>query len=211
MYIVAALSGDKVLQQIFIDGGDYHSQMAKLKYNLSYTWQEIKEFHPDLRQKAKTVSFEILYKLNLKEEILQRFPKLKKWLTTQSNYIRANGYVYQYFGRKRRLPNVFSSDKGVIDHEIRSGVNALVQGPASDVNLLAGIEMQEYIIENNMKTIIFGLVHDSILAEVPDDEQEIYLTKLAEITQKDRGLSIKNCPIGLDTEIGDDYSFKEEE
>lgn len=210
VYIVAALSGDKVLQQIFIEGGDYHSQMAKLKFDLPYTWQEIKEHHNDLRQAAKSVSFEILYKLNMREEILQRFPKLKRWLLDQKEYIEKHGYVYQFFGRKRRLPNVFSSNNEVKAHEVRSGVNALVQGPASDVNLLAAIKMNRYIKKHNMKTKIFGLVHDSVLAEVFIPEKEVYLRKLKEYTQEDRGVSIKNCPIGVDVEIGGDYSFKED-
>ena len=208
MYIVAALSGDKNLQQIFIEGGDYHSQIAKAKFNRKETWQYIKENMPELRQQAKTVSFEILYKLNLREPVLERFPTLKKWLKKQAQFIQDNGYTYSFFGRKRRLPNVFSKDRGVAQHEVRSGVNALVQGPASDVNLLAGIEMQEYIEAQGMKSLIFGLVHDSILAEVPDEELEHYKEKLVEFIQKDRGLSIRmDCPIGVDIEVGEDYSF----
>jgi len=211
MYIVAVLSGDPVLQKIFIEGGDYHSQMAVIKFKLPYTWQEVKEHHQDLRQEAKTVSFEILYKLNFREEALEKFDKLRKWLLKQKNYIEKNGFTYSFFGRKRRLPNVFSSNKEVKAHEVRSGVNALVQGPASDVNLYAGIEMQEYIEETNMDALIFGLVHDSILAEVKNEIIPEYCETLAKITQKDRGLSIPGFPIGLDLEIGGDYSFKGED
>jgi DNA polymerase I-like protein with 3'-5' exonuclease and polymerase domains len=53
--------------------------------------------------------------------------------------------------------------------------------------------------------LIWGLVHDSILAEVKDEYIDIYCSKLKEITQKDRGLSIPNCPIGVDVEIGQSY------
>ena len=203
--------GDPVLQKIFIEGGDYLSQMAVIKFKLPYTWQEVKEHHPDLRQDAKTASFEILYKLNFKEEALEKFDKLRDWLLKQKNYIEKNGFTYSFFGRKRRLPNVFSSNRQVKAHEVRSGVNALVQGPASDVNLYAGIDMQKYIEETQMDALIFALVHDSILAEVRDDLIPAYTEKLAELTQIDRGLSIPGYPIGLDLEIGSDYSFKEEE
>ncbi len=206
MYIAAALSGDKSLQDIFIQGGDYHGFMAKYKFGLQCHQDEVKVLYPDLRQAAKTVSFEILYKLNYDEEVLKRFPTLKKWLKQMDSQIRENGYVYQFFGRKRRLPNVFSKDKSVANHEVRSGVNALVQGPASDVNLLAAIEMQKYIVNSNMKSKIFALVHDSILAEVPEEEIEHYCKKLKEFTQKDRGLSIPNCPIGIDVGIGNNYA-----
>ena len=81
-----------------------------------------------------------------------------------------NGFIYSYFGRKRRLPNVTSKDRGLVGHTVRSGLNFLVQSAASDINLFGGIDMQAYILANGMKSRIFALVHDSLLAEVPDDE-----------------------------------------
>ena len=209
MWCVAAMSGDKVLQVIFKNKEDYHSMIAKYIYNLPYTDKEIKEHHNDLRQDAKATSFEILYKLNLKDPILQRFKTLKKWLEARISEIEENGYIYQYFGRKRRLPNVFSSDRQVRSHEVRSGVNCLVQGPSSDINLLACIDLVNYIKENDMKTKVFAMVHDSILAEVPDDEVILYSTKLKEFMQKDRGLMIKDTPIGVDIEIGQSYALQD--
>jgi len=70
--------------------------------------------------------------------------------------------------------------------------------------------MQDWIVENGYEKFmkIFGLVHDSILAEVKDEYIDMYTEKLAELTQKDRGISIPNCPIGLDLEIGKNYAFK---
>lgn len=226
MYVVAVLSGDKNLQSVFSTGGDFHSSIAKMVFKLECSIGEVKSLYPDLRQASKAISFGILYGSGpakvaevvgcsveeAKQYIHQyftKFSKLKTWLNTQQKFIKDNGYTYSFFGRKRRLPNVFSKDSQISSHEVRSGVNALVQGPASDINLLAGIEMQEFIEENNMKTKIFGLVHDSILAEVPINEIDTYVSALKEITQKDRGLSIPGTPIGVDVEIGFDYSFKE--
>lgn len=209
MYIVSVLSGDPVLQSIFKNGEDYHSMMAKYKFNLPYTDKEIMEEHNELRHEAKTVSFEILYKLNFNEPILKKFKILERWLRQQKADILANGCVYQFFGRKRRLPNAFSSDRQVRDHEVRSGVNCLVQGPSSDVNLLACIDLINYIEENNMQAKVFAMVHDSILAEVPDDELVLYGKKLKEFMQKDRGVSIPGVPIKVDIEIGSSYALED--
>ena len=210
MYIAAVLSGDKVLQQVFVKKQDYHGTMAVMKFGLTCTPNEVAELFPDLRQAAKTVSFEILYKLNYREPALEKFKRLKRWLQEQEEWIKAKGYIYSGFGRKRRVSDVFSPNKKEAQHQVRSAINFLVQSVSSDVNLLAGIEMQEWIVENNhqenMK--IFGLVHDSILAEVKDEWIELYLEKLAYFTQKDRGVSIPNCPIGLDIEIGKNYAFQ---
>lgn len=135
------------------------------------------------------------------------FKVLKKWIDTNKSFIQNNGYIYSHFGRKRRLPNVFSDQRGIKSHAVRSGINFLVQSPASDINLLSGIEMNKLIKEHGMKAKIFALVHDSILAEVPDEELEKYQELLTSCVQKDRGLTIPGFPIGCDFEVGDDYSF----
>lgn len=145
-----------------------------------------------------------------KEVITQyfaKFSRLRKWLNETQEFIKENGYCYSFFGRKRRLSNVFSSDKGIAAHEVRSGVNALIQSLASDVNLLGAIDTSKEIEQRGMGARIFMLVHDSIVALVPDGEVESYCEILRRNTQKDRGCSIPAFPIGVDQEIGQDYSF----
>lgn len=141
------------------------------------------------------------------DEYFKTFHRLRKWLDDNTKFIKQNSFVYSHFGRKRRLPNVASTDRGIVGHSIRSGLNFLVQSTASDINLLGAIDMQAYIMAKGMKARIFALVHDSILAEVPDEEVEHYQQKLVEFVQMDRGVSIPNCPIGCDFEIvHEDYS-----
>jgi DNA polymerase I-like protein with 3'-5' exonuclease and polymerase domains len=230
VYVAAVLSGDKKLQEVFTSGSDFHAAVAKQVFNLPGTPAEIKKRYPRERQIAKTVTFTIMYgggankiawqvtkdsgipysKEEAQEVIknyMKNFKGLAKWLETNQNYINTNGFIYSFFGRKRRLPNVFSTDRTIAGHAARSGINFLVQSNASDVNLLAAIDIVNFIKETGMKSRVFALVHDSILAEVPDDELEIYQEKLRYFVQKDRGLSIPGFPIGCDFEIGDDYSF----
>ena len=237
VYVAAILSGDKKLMQVFIDGADFHSTIAKTSFNLDCEVSEVKSLFPNLRQSAKTVTFSILYQAgpyNLYEQInmyirdnnldmtftmrdaeqaianyFKEFPQLKKWIEANKKQIAIRGYVYSAFGRKRRLPNVKSDSAGIAAHAIRSGLNFLVQSPASDVNLLATVDMQNWL-DNNPGKIdakIFALVHDSILAEVKEEHVEAYGKQLASFIQRDRGVSIPNTPIGYDFEVGDDYSF----
>ena len=105
------------------------------------------------------------------------------------------------------MPNVSSSDKGIAAHEVRSGINSEIQSIASDVNLLAAIDTANEIKAKGLDAKIFMLVHDSIVALVKDEDVEEYCEILARNTQKDRGCSIPGCPIGIDQEIGQDYSF----
>jgi DNA polymerase I-like protein with 3'-5' exonuclease and polymerase domains len=136
-----------------------------------------------------------------------KFNKLKKWLKSRKEFIEQNGFTYSFFGRKRRLPNVFSTDKGIAAHEVRSGINSEVQSLASDINLLAAMETQQEINRLGLDAKIFMLVHDSIVALVKEQDVDTYCKILKTQTQTNRGCSIPGSPIGVDQDIGDDYSF----
>lgn len=141
------------------------------------------------------------------KQYFNTFKKLKKWLTETQDFIKTNGYIYSFFGRKRRLPNVFSSDKGIASHEVRSGVNATIQSVCSDVNLLGAIDTANEYKRLGLDANIFMLVHDSIVVLVKDEQVEQASSILKQCTQKDRGCSIPGYPIGVDQDIGKDYSF----
>jgi DNA polymerase I-like protein with 3'-5' exonuclease and polymerase domains len=230
MYYAAVLSNDKNLQQVFTSGGDFHSTIAKMVFDLTCEVDDVKNKFGSMRQSAKAISFGILYgsgpqKVSdtvskstgeyygidrAKQDIksyFDKFNKLKGWLKSRKEFIEANGYTYSFFGRKRRLINVFSSDKGIAAHEVRSGINAEIQSLASDMNLFGAMDTANEIKSKNIDAQIFMLVHDSIVALVKDEYVEEYCEILKRNTQKDRGCSIKGHPIGVDQEIGQDYSF----
>lgn len=229
MYVAAALSGDKNLQAVFTSGGDFHSTIAQKVFRLPCAVEEVKQQFPAERQQSKAVSFGILYgagqnkisaqvtkdggSLTVKEagvvinDYFRAFPKLKVWLDTNDAFIRNNYFVYSAFGRKRRLPNVKSDNEGIVGHEIRSGLNFLIQSVASDINLLGAIDAEEEIRQKNLDARIFALVHDSILAEVREEYIEEYKEILVRNVQKDRGVFIAGAPIGCDIDVGDDYSL----
>jgi DNA polymerase I-like protein with 3'-5' exonuclease and polymerase domains len=232
VYIAAVLSKDKELMEVFQSGGNFHSTIAKKVFALPCEVEKVAEFYPDRRQAAKAVTFGILYgaganKISSQvtkdsgkyfskseaqeviDEYFSTFKSLKRWLKKAETDIAANGFVYSHFGRKRRLRNITSSDPGTVAHEIRSGINFLIQSPSSDINLLGGIDMQNHIDKTKMDAKIFALVHDSILADVREDQVEEYSAALKMFIQKDRGLTIPGCPIGTEFDIGDDYSFGE--
>jgi len=230
MYYAAVLSGDKNLQEVFSSGGDFHSTIAKMVFSLPCNVEDVKKLYPAMRQSAKAISFGILYGSGAnkvsqtvskatgesypveqaRDDIKQyftKFKKLKNWLDTRKTFIEQNGYTYSFFGRKRRLPNVFSSDKGIAAHEVRSGINAEVQSLASDVNLLGAMGTANEVITTGIDAKIFMLVHDSIVALVKEEQVDQYCKILKRNTQHDWGCSIANHPIGVDQDVGDDYSF----
>ena len=230
VYVAAVLAKDKALMEVFRSGGNFHSSIAKTVFRLPCEVEEVAELYTTQRQAAKAVTFGIMYGAGPKkiseqvtkdsgkyfsqqeakeviDDYFQSFHALKKWINDNHRFIEQNGFVYSFFGRKRRLPNVKSSDAGIKSHSIRSGLNFLVQSAASDINLLGAIDMHDRIQANKMEARIFALVHDSILAEVPEDEIEDYEIMLKDCIQKDRGITIPGAPVGCDFEIGDDYSM----
>ena len=82
-----------------------------------------------------------------------------------------------------------------------------MQSVASDVNLLGAIDAHREVKSKKLPVKMFALVHDSILAEVPENLVDEYCEILQRNVQKDRGLSIPGCAIGCDFDIGEDYSF----
>ena len=230
VYCAAVLAKDENLKDVFRSGGNFHSNIAKLVFGLPCEADEVAELYSMERQAAKAVTFGIMYgagpqkiswqvtkdsgkEFTVREakevidDYFRQFSGLRKWIDTSQNFIRDNGFIYSYFGRKRRLPNVTSKDKGIASHEVRSGLNFLVQSVASDVNLLGAIDAHNEVKQKEIPAKIFALVHDSILAEVKEDAVDEYCEILKRNVQKDRGLSISDCPIGCDFDIGNDYSF----
>ena len=219
---------EKILKQA---GAERVSDTAKIA--LKDAIEDIAEEHASERQGAKAVSFGILYgsgattvseAVNKEggnmtprqaqaviKDYFNTFWKLKEWIDETKEFIEANAYIYSPLGRKRRLPNVRSDNKGIRGHEVRSGLNFIIQSVASDINLLGAIDMHNWLrVQSDTgarDTRIFALVHDSVLAEVPEHYIETYCKMLKECIQTDRGVSIPGCPVGCDFEIGDDYSF----
>jgi DNA polymerase I-like protein with 3'-5' exonuclease and polymerase domains len=119
--------------------------------------------------------------------------------TIESNY-----FIYSAFGRKRRLPEVQASNKGVAAHASRSGLNFLIQSVASDINVLGLVDTVNWVKEHKLQEEIrlFATVHDSIVAEVKNERVDEYCKVLKANLQKDRGVFIPNCPIVVDVEVG---------
>ena len=229
IYVAAVLSKDKKLQAIFKAGTNFHSTVAKDVFNLPCEVEEVADLYPDYRQATKAVNFGIIYgagaptisnqvnkdggnlSVNEAQEIIDQyfrnFSTLKRWIDANKKAIASNAGVYSHFGRKRRLPDVQSDNKGTVAHAIRSGLNFIVQSPASDVNLIGAMETQEIVESDGLDAKMFALVHDSVLADVAEEDVEAYCSILQTCIQRDRGISIPGCPIGCDFDIGDDYSF----
>ena len=237
VYYAAMLSGDKFLQKAFIDKLDFHSYVAKQMFNLPEEVNQVKKLHPNERQYAKAITFGIMYQAGpakiaetvnkdakageeitsaQSKQFIQKYfneaRSLKRFIDGSNQQIENHAYIYSFFGRKRRLPEAKSPNRGVAQHAIRSGVNFLVQSVASDINVLGVIDLVKWIEDNDYGDVIkpFTVVHDSIVSEVREDLIDTYIENAKRCIQTDRGLSIPNCPIKVDFEIGPSWGELDE-
>ena len=237
VYYAAMLSGDKFLQKAFIDKLDFHSYVAKQMFNLPEEVNQVKKLHPNERQYAKAITFGIMYQAGpakiaetvnkdakageeitsaQSKQFIQKYfneaRSLKRFIDGSNQQIENHAYIYSFFGRKRRLPEAKSPNRGVAQHAIRSGVNFLVQSVASDINVLGVIDLVKWIEDNDYGDVIkpFAVVHDSIVSEVREDLIDTYIENAKRCIQTDRGLSIPDCPIKVDFEIGPSWGELDE-
>jgi len=237
VYYAAMLSGDQFLQKAFTDKLDFHSYVAKQMFNLPEEVNQVKKLHPNERQYAKAITFGIMYQAGpakiaetvnkdakageeisvpqSKQFINKYFSEakaLKKFIDGSNRQIENHAFIYSFFGRKRRLPEAKSPNPGVSKHAIRSGVNFLVQSVASDINILGVVDLVKWIEDNNYLEDIkpFTVVHDSIVSEVREDLVDTYIENARRCIQTDRGLSIPDCPIKVDFEIGPSWGELDE-
>lgn len=246
VYYAAVLSGDKALQQVFINMridptsyADFHSTIAHMVFNLPCEPNEVKHKFPAMRQASKAITFGILYgsgpakvQESVNEALLDqhiemgtpyepcslgdakgyietyftRFPQLEAWIQASHEQIRQFGFIYSFYGRKRRLRNVTSEDRGVVGGEIRSGFNAIIQSASSDSLVMGCIDADNAIQEQGMDAEIVALVHDSIVAIVKENQVDAYSELLDYHIQKDRFnergefLGIEGTPVGIESD-----------
>ena len=89
-------------------------------------------------------------------------PKLKTFLKKQEKFLRKNGHLVSLFGRKRRLPQIYSSDKGEEAYALRLALNFPCQSAASDMCLFGSILIYYLMRQGKLPpTKSVCLVHDA--------------------------------------------------
>ncbi len=182
--VLAHLSDDGRLKDAFHAGEDIHSSTASQVLGIAA--DEVTVEH---RRIAKAVNFGIVYgmggfglatrlEIERKEAdafinaYFERFPMVRKYMDDTIAGARENGYVQTVMGRRRYLPEITASNQGVRAAAERMAINMPVQGTAAEIIKLAMLRMQERLDEMSMRTQMLLQIHDELLFEAPDEEQE---------------------------------------
>jgi DNA polymerase I len=189
--VAAEFSGDEMMIQAYRDGLDLHALTASRSVGLSI--EEFYKLDPKeqkgYRQKAKAQNFGLLYGMSaqgfkdyakhsygvvmsMKEaekarnDFFKIYSKLNTWHTNYVNKGKKFGYVRTLFGRKRRLPDIKSSDNFKRSSDERVAVNSPIQGTAGEFTIF-GIVIANMRLDS--RVLFANTIHDSIIYYVPEE------------------------------------------
>jgi len=183
--IMAHLSGDANMIEAFNSGHDIHAATAAKIYKVP-----IEEVTPDMRRKAKTANFGIIYGISVfglaermnvdrkeaKELIggyFATYPQIKAYMEKSIELARNQNYVETIFHRKRYLPDINSRNATVRGYAERNAINAPIQGSPADIIKVAMSRIHQQFVSYNLKAKMILQVHDELNFSVPKEEKAL--------------------------------------
>ena len=175
--VMAHLCGDENMTEAFTTGEDIHASTAAQVFDMPLFMVT-----PEMRSAAKAVNFGIIYGIgafSLAKDIdtsvakakkyiadyLAKYPKVNEFMENTVDNAVKDGYVSTMFGRKRRIPELSSSNKILQAAGKRIAMNTPVQGTAADLIKIAMINVYNRLEAENLNARLILQVHDELIIE----------------------------------------------
>ena len=182
--VMAHLSGDEHMMEVFREGKDLHAATAATIYK-----KDINDVTRDERTKSKRANFGIIYGITvfglserldisrdesklLIDGFFQTFPQVHDYMEASKQLARERGYAETVFHRRRYLPDINSRNATVRNFAERNAINAPIQGSAADIIKVAMIRIYERFKAENIRSKMILQVHDELNFSVYPDEKE---------------------------------------
>ena len=212
--LIAALSGDDVMIQSFLNGEDIHASTASKVFNVP-----LEEVSRQQRSDAKAVNFGIIYGVSafglsnqttlsrteakeLIDTYYKTYPKLRSYIADQVDFAREHGYVETVLGRRRYLKDINSRNAVVRGGAERNAVNAPLQGSAADIIKLAMINIHKRFEKEKFTTKMLLQVHDELVFDAHKDELETIKPIIKEEMETAYKLAV---PLVVDMGMGENW------
>ena len=180
--ILAHLSGDPGLIEAFTSGMDFHQATAARVFGVA-----AEDVEPGMRARAKAVNFGIVYgqsahglgdslKISYGEaqamidRYYEAYPRVRAYLDETVADAHRNGFATTLFGRKRRIPELLTSNHNLRAFGERTAMNHPMQGTAADIMKLAMIEVDRRLRAEGYSSRMVLQVHDELVFEAPAEE-----------------------------------------
>ena len=192
--VMAHLSGDEHMMQVFREGKDLHAATAATIYK-----KPIEEVSRDERTKSKRANFGIIYGItvfglaerleisrdearNLIDGFFETFPQVHNYMEQQKQLARERGYAETLFHRRRYLPDITSNNATVRNFAERNAINAPIQGSAADIIKVAMIRIYRRFKAEGLRSKMILQVHDELNFSVyPEERQRVEQIVLEEM------------------------------
>lgn len=200
--LLAHMAGDEVMQQAFLSGADFHTVTAANVFHV-----DAADVTPQMRSSAKAVNFGIVYGISafsLSQDIGVTVAEAKDYMdryfatyTGVKDYMdrivetaREQEYVETLLHRRRALPELKSSNFNLRAFGERVALNMPIQGTAADVIKLAMVRVHRRLKEEKLRARLIMQVHDELIVECPQEEQQQVERLLAEEMEGVMALSV---------------------
>ena len=209
--LLAHLSGDAAMCEAFTLGQDIHARTAAEVYGVP-----LEEVTPQMRSSAKAVNFGIVYGIsdfglasNLKisrreagefiDRYFARYPAVRAFMDACVAQGKAEGYSVTMYGRRRPLPELTSPNYNRRQFGERAAMNTPVQGAAADIIKIAMNAVHRRLAQEGLAARLILQVHDELIVEAPEAEQEQVCALLRECMESAASLRV---PLVADVHAG---------
>ena len=209
--LLAHISGDEAMLSAFSSGVDIHTMTAASVFRLPYEMVS-----PELRSAAKAVNFGIMYGIGPHslsidlgiphaeakryiEDYLASYPKIAAYLDSVTQKAAQDGYTTTLFGRRRRIPELLSTNKMTQSFGRRIAMNSPIQGSSADIMKRAMIAVDRRLKDEAPTARLVMQVHDELIVEADERDAELISRILVEEMQGAASLSL---PLLVEAGVG---------
>jgi DNA polymerase-1 len=212
--IIASMSGDDAMKEAFRQGLDIHTATAANIFGVA-----LADVDKDMRRKAKSVNFGIVYGISafgLSEQLgiprkeaaeiidqyFATFPGIKKYMDNTMASAREKGYVETLMGRRRIIRDINSANGVMRGFAERNAINAPIQGSAADMIKIAMINIYNEFTERKLQSRMTMQVHDELVFDVYKPEVDQVKQIVGDLMRTALPLDV---PVEVDMNTGDNW------
>jgi len=222
MRILADMADVKELKKAFRNNEDIHNLTASQVFSVP-----ISKVNDDLRRKAKTINFGIIYgitqyglakqisvsnqeALDFINSYFKKFPEIKDYMSSTITACRKRGYVSNIFGRRIHLRGINDKNFNIRSFQERAAINAPIQGSAADIIRLAMIKINK-LIENEKKlnTKMLLQIHDELIFECLEKDKEYVKKNIKEAMVSISSSEYHMFSVPLEVNVNSGYNWDE--
>lgn len=207
--IMAAFAKDASMIEAFENGRDIHATTAAKIFKVP-----LEEVDSDMRRKAKTANFGIIYGISafglsqrlgiprkeaadIIDAYFSEFASVKHYMDRVIHQAREHEYVETILGRRRYLRDINSKNATMRGFAERNAINAPIQGSAADMIKVAMINIHRWMKKEKLQSKMILQVHDELVFDVHRDEQSLMQKQIPEFMK-----TAIDLPVPMDVGLG---------